>query len=71
MCVGFGLKILHKALHCVGLCGGVCRVVMKQKNINVGLGGNMQKRGFHPTFLLFEEACVAEKNFAYSARSFT
>ena len=30
----------------------------------------MQKRGFHPTFLLFEGPCVAEKNFAYSARSF-
>ena len=27
----------------------------------------MQKRGFHPTFLLFEGTCVAEKNFAYSA----
>ena len=37
------------------------------KNINVGLGGNMQKRDFHPTFLLFERPCVAEKNLAYSA----
>ena len=27
----------------------------------------MQKRGFHPTFLLFEGTCVAEKNLAYSA----
>ena len=27
----------------------------------------MQKRGFHPTFLLFERPCVAEKNLAYSA----
>ena len=27
----------------------------------------MQKRGFHPTFLLFERLCFAEKNFAYSA----
>ena len=60
-CVGFGLQILHKTLHCVGLRGEVCRVVGKQKNINVGLGGNMQKRGFHPTFLLFEGTCVAEK----------
>ena len=31
----------------------------------------MQKRGFHPTFLLFEGTCVAEKNLAYSTRSFT
>ena len=31
----------------------------------------MQKRGFHPTFLLFEGPCVAEKNFVYLARSFT
>ena len=30
----------------------------------------MQKRDFHPTFLLFEGPCVAEKNFAYPARSF-
>ena len=62
--------MLHKTLYCVGFRGGVCRVVVKQKNINVGLGGNMQKRDFHPSFLLFEEPCVAEKNFAYSARSF-
>ena len=27
-CVGFGLKILHKTLHCVGLRGAVCRVGM-------------------------------------------
>ena len=27
----------------------------------------MQKRGFHPTFLLFEGTCAAEKNLAYSA----
>ena len=26
----------------------------------------MQKRGFHPTFLLFEGICVAEKNLAYT-----
>ena len=68
-CVGFGLKILHKTLHRVGLRGGVCRGRGEAKNINVGLGGNMQKRGFHPTFLLFEGTCVAEKSFAYSARS--
>ena len=59
--VGFGVQILHKTLHCVGLRCGVCRVMEKQKNINVGLGGNMQKRGFHPTFLLFEGTCVDEK----------
>ena len=53
-CVGFGLKILHKTLHRVGLRGGVCRGRGEAKNINVGLDGNMQKRGFHPTFLIFE-----------------
>ena len=52
-CVGFGLKILHKNLHCVGFRGGVCRVVVKQK-YKCRIGRNMQKRGFHPTFLLFE-----------------
>ena len=56
----------------------LCRVVRRcvqgcgeAKNINVGLDGNMQKRSFHPTFLLFERPCVAEKNLAYSTRSFT
>ena len=27
-CVGFGVQILHKTLHCVGLRGAVCRVGM-------------------------------------------
>ena len=50
-CVGFGLKILHKTLHCVGLRGAVCRVGMIE-NRTCRVGRKRKKRRFHRTFRL-------------------
>ena len=48
-CVGFGLKILHKTLHCVGLCGTVCRVGMIEKR-TCRVGRKKQKTPFSSHF---------------------
>ena len=52
-CVGFGLKILHKTLHCVGLRGTVCRVGMIE-NRTCRVRRKRKKRRFHRTFCLSE-----------------
>ena len=59
-CVGFGLKILHKTLHCVGLRGTVCRVGMIEKR-TCRVGRKKQKTPFSSHFLPFraENAKIA------------
>ena len=68
-CVGFGLKILHKTLHCVGLRGAVCRVGMIEKR-TCRVGRKKQKTPFSSHFLPFraENAKIAVSIALFSKR---
>ena len=61
-CVGFGLKILHKTLHCVGLRGTVCRVGMIEKR-TCRVGRKKQKTPFSSHFLPFRARKCKNRRF--------
>ena len=61
-CVGFGLKILHKTLHCVGLRGTVCRVGMIEKR-TCRVGRKKQKSPFSSHFLPFRARKSKKRRF--------
>ena len=61
-CVGFGLKILHKTLHCVGLRGTVCRVGMIEKR-TCRVGRKKQKTPFSSHFLPFRAGKCKNRRF--------